>query len=486
MSTSIRATRCLVALVALYLATAIVAGARASPLTVLLPPGSKPPSWSTEVAEGAGLDRLGRDGLTGVAWVLVLLLLSVFAILLREAWIGRLGLGPAFIASGISLAIVVAAPLLLSRDVYTYAAYGRIEAIDHRNPYVVPLWAFRRDPFVAVSSAQWHHGHSLYGPLFTLMSAGIARVGRHSVGGTLLAFKLLAGSAVAAATGFAALATRRIRPDRAALAVALVGLNPVIVVHTVGGAHVDALISALLAAAAAIAVTRPRPSSAGALGVTLLLTLSCLIKSVIVPLLVLWLYRIARERAPAFGAHLALVAAPTLATVAPFVAGRHTLSPFVTLGGLEAWASPPHLAASGAQALVGGGAAHVVEAVFLVFFCFLALRLARGGPESWGAVLLLLALSLPYLLPWYVAWSAPLLALLADGTLLLAGVLTSGVLALTLIPADPFYGRSSTAVLDGVHYGAGGALLIVLAIAAARVLVPTAQQPPPSASESSW
>src|SRR5205085_7215784 len=135
--------------------------------------------------------------------------------------------------SGVILAISVAAPLLLSRDVYTYAAYGRIEALYHHNPYVATLASFGHDPFVAVTSAQWHHTHSPYGPLFTLLSAAITRLWTGSPGATILAFKLLTGLAIAAATGFAALAAARTRSQRAPLAAALVGLNPVLVVHTV-------------------------------------------------------------------------------------------------------------------------------------------------------------------------------------------------------------------------------------------------------------
>src|SRR5207244_675633 len=74
-----------------------------------------------------------------------------------------------------------------------------IEALFHRDPDVAALSSFPRDAFVAVTSAQWHHTHSLYGPLFTLSSAAIARwVG--SVGATIFAFKLMAGVAIAATT----------------------------------------------------------------------------------------------------------------------------------------------------------------------------------------------------------------------------------------------------------------------------------------------
>ena len=107
-------------------------------------------------------------------------------------------------------------------------------------------------------------------------------------------------------------------------------------------------------------------------------------------------------------------------------------------------------------------------------FVALAWRLARRGdvadPALWGITLLLLALSMPYLLPWYAAWFAPILGLLVDDTLLLAGALTTGVLALTLIPADPFRGLTTPAVMDGVHYGAASVLLVVLLLVASRLL----------------
>jgi hypothetical protein len=472
-----------------YFALAVVAGAADSPLTVALPAGAHPPSWATHIARGVGLDSLGRGALTAVAWVLVPVVIVAFAGVLYEAWARSVRLSAIFIASAISLSISVAAPLLLSRDVYTYAAYGRIDAVDHRNPYVATMASYPHDPFVSVASAQWHHTHSLYGPLFTLASAAIARTWAGSPGATILAFKLVTGLAIAAATGLAALAALRTRPDRAPLAAALVGLNPVIVVHTVGGAHVDALIAAPLGAASAIAVMRPRPASTKAMAVTLLLTIACLVKAVVVPALALWLVWIARSAGARRGrtliAHAALVAASVLAASAPFLAGWRTLAPFATLGGIESWASPSHLVGRGAQAIAGSlagsnagvDAAHSVEVAFLALFVVLLWRMTRlptasdaaRQPAAWGAALLLLALSMPYLLPWYAAWFAPLLALLADRVLLAAGALATAVLALTLIPADPFHGLSSPGVMYGVHYGAASALLVVLVVATARV-----------------
>ena len=411
-----------------------------------------------------------------MAWILVVIVLVGFAVVLGEAWSQRVRLHAVLLASGIGLAVSVAAPVLLSRDVYTYAAYGRIEALYHHNPYVSRLSAFPHDPFVAVTPGQWVHTHSHYGPLFTLVSAGIVKGSAGSTGATILAFKLLAGVAIAAATLFVGLAATRARPDHAPFAAALVGLNPVLVVHTVGGAHIDALIAGLLAAAMAIAAVRPPGWSVKAFAVTVLLTLACLVKSVIVPALWLWLWWIARRTDRGRVAlHLAVIAGLTIVSVVPYRAGWHTLAPFVTLGGVEAWASPSHLVGHVARSIAGADAARSVEAAFLLAFLLLAWRLARRSrtsdpAETWGVTLLLLALSLPYLLPWYAAWFAPFIAFFADGTLLLAGVLATCVLALTLIPADPFHGLTTPAVMDGVHYGAASVLLVVFVVVAWRVV----------------
>ena len=462
-----------------YFAIAVVAGAAHSPLTVPLPAGARPPSWATYLAGVIDLNRLGRGALTGVAWIVVAVVLGAFAVVLHEAWSRRVRLSAILVTSGISLAISVAAPLLLSRDVYTYAAYGRIEAVYHHDPYFAKLSSFPHDPFVAVTPGQWVHTHSLYGPVFTLISAAIARTGA-SPGATILAFKLLAGLAIAAATGFVALTAAKTRPERAPFAAALVGLNPVIVVHTVGGGHVDALIAAPLAAAMAIAVTRSR-----AIVITVLLTVACLVKAVIVAPLALWLWWLVHadwhRRGRILVTHLAMVAGLMLASVVPFLSGWHTFAPFVSLGGVEAWASPSHLVGRAAQAIVGSlDAARAVEAAFGLVFVAGLWRLARRRRVSepaalaadWGVALLLLALSMPYLLPWYAAWFTPFLGLLADMALLFAGAFVTGVLALTLIPADPFHGLTTPGVMYGVHYAAASVLLVVFLVVALKVFGP--------------
>ena len=467
-------------LVAGYIAMAVVAGAPNSPLTVLLPRGAAPPRWAHELARASEVVSLTRRELTAVAWGLLFIVLAAFLVVVHEAWSKRISMSAVLVAAGCSLFVAVAAPLLLSRDVYTYAAYGRIEALYGGNPYVTVLSSFPHDRFVAVTSVQWLDTHSHYGPLFTLASAGLARAAAGSAAGTILAFKALAGVSIAAATGLVAFTARRIRPERAALAAALVGLNPVIVVHTVGGGHVDALIAALLAGACGLVVARPDGASARAIAITALLTVACLVKTVMLPVLLLWLVWLARSRVVrTLAVHVLVIVALAVGSAGAFLSASHPFAPFASFGGIESWASPSHFVG---QTLVGYVAsAHavadvrvVVETAFLLLYAVLLWRLVRRVKEAdahgliaeWGIALFLLALSLPYLLPWYAAWFVPLLAFFEDPLLTSAGVFACIVLCSTLVPADPFHGLTTPAVMDGVHYGAAPLLLLVLVVIA--------------------
>jgi alpha-1,6-mannosyltransferase len=502
-------------MVAGYFVVAVMAGAPDSPLTTPLPVGAKPPSWAATIARGLGLGHAGRPAIVVAALLVVAAILIGFAVLIIEAWSNRVRLSGVLVAAGASLAISVAAPLLLSRDVFSYAAYGRIYALYHHNPYVSVPASFRSDPFVSVTSQQWLHTRSLYGPVFTLASAGVVRAFRQSPGATIFAFKALAGVAMAAATAWTVLAARAVRPERAALAAALVGLNPVLVIHTVGGGHTDALIAAMVAGAMALAVTRRRidpPIGLRSAGVTVLLTVATLIKVVILPVLVLWLWWAAtaaprRERLRTEAIHLGLVAGVAAALFAPFWADVRTLSPLATLAGVEGWASPARLVARGARAVVewlagsGAGAAadKAVVAAFLLAFTALFWRLRprradadpagaddlRSPIGGWGSALLLLALAAPYLLPWYAAWFVPFLGLMRDDGLMWIGVTVGSLLALTLIPADPAHGYSTWGVMLGVHYVVAPLMLGLFLAAARRVVRSTARRSPTVTSRAS-
>jgi alpha-1,6-mannosyltransferase len=477
-----------------YLAIQLLAGARDSPLVPPQPLGTGVPSWAARGARWVGLDRLGRSTLASISLLLLAGLVGAFLLVVREAWARRVALAPVVAAAGVSLLLAVAGPLVLSRDVYSYAAYGRIAAIHGSNPYERTPADFPTDPFAPVVSLEWRQTRSVYGPAFTLASAGIARGWSGSPAGTVLAFKLLAGASVMIAMGLAASACGVLRAGHAPLAAAIVGLNPVIVVHTVGGGHNDALVAALLAGALVMAIGGRRRRSTERTGTrelvaTGLLTLAALVKVVAALPLVLWVWWIVRSsragRRRRIGAtHLSLAAAIAAGVTAPFFAGWRTITAIADLASRQGWASGARLVARGAEALgraVGGGAGGsalrtTAYAAFLSFFAITLMRLAgrarpsAGGWELWGASLLLFALAAPYLLPWYVAWFVPFLALMDDEGLAWIGVAVGGLLALTSVPAEP--GPDPAVWRDMVlmvHYVVAPLMLVLFALAVRRV-----------------
>src|SRR5262249_2622504 len=148
---------------------------------------------------------------------------------------------------------------------------------------------------------------------------------------------------------------------------------------------------------------------------------------------------------PAVGmAHLGVVVAIGAAVTAPLWVGWRTLRSLGTLAAVEGWASGLRLVSRGAQALARAmsgpsatttadhGARGVFYAVFVLALWWL-LRRSRleSVGHAWGASLLLLALAIPYLLPWYAAWFLVFLPLLSDDILLWVGVSASLLLAMT-------------------------------------------------------
>jgi len=267
------------------------------------------------------------------------------------------------------------------------------------------------------------------------------------------------------------------------------------VLHTVGGAHNDALIALCLAGGFLVAVRAARSDAilgvAGLLA-TLLLTVAVLVKAIVAPLLVLWLWQVWRGGAASMGrrrvarlaVHAGVAAGATIVAFVPVEAGWSTIRALLSVSSRQGWASGPGLVARGGRALgraVGGSAVGVTlesaaSGAFALFFLWLFWRLLRrtaSTPDAdlWGGSVLLLALAAPYLLPWYAAWFVPFLALMGDEVLGAAGVAVAVLLAVTGIPAE---GGNAPHVWSNmvlvVHYVVAPLMLALLGVVAWRVM----------------
>jgi Glycosyltransferase family 87 len=311
------------------------------------------------------------------------------------------------------------APVLLSHDVYSYVDYARLGVRHGLDPYVHPPLAAPGDP--AYPQVTWTEATSAYGPLFTLLTYPLAWLPVGVAVAVLKAVTALSVLGIAAITARIA-AWRGADPLRAA---AFVALNPLVLVHVVGGAHNDGL-TMLLAMAAVAALLSGRELSAGvALAGAIAAKLSA---ALLAPFVLLGARRpqptgrkypymegnrpVARLLLGAGGAAVVIGAAAWLAF------GWDWLHGFGLAGENQSRTSYMSIPITAAR-LSGLPSDPVRLAAALLFAAAVTYLLAwtyRGGDwlraAAWAALALLLASS--WLLPWYLIWLLPLAAVSRD------------------------------------------------------------------------
>jgi alpha-1,6-mannosyltransferase len=293
--------------------------------------------------------------------------------------------------------------VLLSHDVYSYVDYARLGVRHGLDPYVHPPLAAPQDPAYAVFT--WTVATSAYGPLFTLATYPLAWL---PVGAAVAILKAVAALSV---LGIAAIvsrlaAARDIDPLRAA---AFVALNPLVLVHVVGGAHNDGL-TMLLAMLAVAAVLSTRELAGGVALTAAIATKAAAV--FIAPFALLGSTRRFRFLAGALIAGLAIAIGAQLAF------GWDWLHGFGLAGENQSRTSYMSVPITTAR-LTGLDPDAVRLAAAILFAAAIAYLLVwtwRGGDwvraAAWAALALLLATA--WLLPWYLIWVLPLAAISRD------------------------------------------------------------------------
>lgn len=311
------------------------------------------------------------------------------------------------------------APVLLSHDVYSYVDYARLGVVHGLNPYVHPPAAAPFDP--AYPGVTWIDATSAYGPLFTLATYPLAWLP------IWLAVAALKATAALSVLGIAALIAR-IAPTRGVSplgAAAFVALNPLVLIHVVGGAHNDGL-AMLLPTVGVAAMLSSREASAGAAYVA-----AFAIKApaaLAAPFALVSTTRMEPfaphrgHKAPSWPAGQMLVGAGTamlaigVASYAAF--GWHWLDAIGLAG--ENQHRTSHMSVPITLARLTGLDPTAVRitalALFAATFIYLLAWTRRGNDwlraAAWASFALPVATA--WLLPWYLIWALPLVALSRD------------------------------------------------------------------------
>lgn len=323
--------------------------------------------------------------------------------------------------------IVLLGPPLFSTDVFSYEAYARMFTIDGVNPYLHgPYSISLAQPLYSLVGAKWWGTPSAYGPLFTAVSGVLAYT---SLAISTYVFKLLAALATlgTVAIVWRSARLRGVDPVRGAV---LFGLNPLVVLYGVGGGHNDLLM--LLPLVAGIhAVLRSQDRKAGAMIVA---AAGIKLTGALVAPFAFLAPEMAggRRRQALIGAGVAAAAILAISFGLFGTGPLHLPAILDTIQSQGDWHSIPGFIST---AMLLPGIAHVVSLVLVVAFvgCFawLLRRVWLGQLDwlegaAWSTVAILVCAG--SLLPWYVAWLLPLVALCDNPRLVRVSFWLTGVI----------------------------------------------------------
>jgi hypothetical protein len=403
-----------------FVFVATVAATPGSSFTPMLPATARPSSPFRWMAGIVGLDAVHGNALAAVGVVAVVSAALAFVLVLRETWRGRIAPRTVVWLAVAYHAALLFLPLLFSRDVYSYAYYGRIAAVYHENPYVATPADFPQDALAAFVGPKWVGTPAVYGPLWTQLSALVTRA-VDDVAQVVIVFRVIAIAASLATIAVVARLVRRERPQREAFAVAVLGLNPVLLFQSVASGHNDLLVALSVASALALVYARHDLAATG------VLALGTLVKfTTALPLLLLVIAAVAqapaRERIRVLASHVGVAGAIGVLAAAPFVNTSDPTLGVLELATHEGWLAPSRFFRRVFDAIGGDVLGLVPRLVFpavLAVALFLIIRrlidgaISAGGQgAAWGWALLCLMLLGPVLLPWYVTWTLPLAWLL--------------------------------------------------------------------------
>lgn len=184
-------------------------------------------------------------------------------IILVRAWLllRRYHLTSGLSVGAVAMVVLIwAGPLLVgpplgSRDVYAYAAQGRLAEQGFDVYAGGPSQLGEDDPVLAAVDPLYRESPVLYGPVFVSMSSSVASVVGDRVVAAVMAFRLMAVVgllAAAVAVYDLAKSFKRDPVDALVLAVA----NPLVLFHLISGAHNEAIMLGFLVTGVAIARRR--------------------------------------------------------------------------------------------------------------------------------------------------------------------------------------------------------------------------------------
>lgn len=338
-------------------------------------------------------------------------------------------------------------PPLGSRDVYAYAAQGRLADRGYDVYVDGPASLGPDDPVLAAVDPLYHDAPVLYGPVFVAVSATISRWTGDGLVQAVLVYRLMAvlGLVIAAiAVNDLARGLGRDPIDALVLAFA----NPLVLLHLVSGAHNEAIMLAFLVSGVAIG----RRARWRFVGVALCAMAAAIkLPAILAVAFIGWPWVVEAERRSVALARIAAVAAEAFVVIA--LAGRLTgwgwgwVDAITATKPVDAYLSLTRVLGGGVAWLTGYDAVDVVAVarlggliVAVSSTLILLIRGYRSWPLALAWSLLIWALLHPTTQPWYLTWGIMLLAATSSGERNRSFVAGCAVAAFVVLPIGPQLG----------------------------------------------
>jgi alpha-1,6-mannosyltransferase len=396
----------------------------------------------------------------------VLLWVGVVLMLVAWLWVGRRVMSEDVseftmtATAGFWLAPLLLSVPLFSRDTYSYLAQGALLR-DGLDPYAVgPVE--NQNPLLDNVSPIWTTTTAPYGPAFILVARFVTSlVGDHVVAGTmLLRLCMLPGLALLI---WAAPRVARHIGANGAVALWICALNPLVIIHLMGGVHNEMLMVGLMMAGIALTFARHHAAGAALIAVAVAVKATAVLA---LPFMV-WVWMRHLREHQKIGAPRAFATAAA-ASVAIFVAVFAVLSwvAGVGLGWLTAlagsvkiinWLTIPTAIANLTNAI--GGLFMPVNfyavldvtrivgiAIIAVSLPLLWWRFRHDDREALTGIawaMLVVVLFVPAALPWYYTWPLAVLSALAQSRAAIALIAGFSTWIMVIFKPDGSHGMYS-------------------------------------------
>jgi alpha-1,6-mannosyltransferase len=309
---------------------------------------------------------------------------------------------------------------------FNYLGYARLGALHGMNPYTHVIAAEVHDPVYRLST--WHHLRSPYGPLFTAATYVLP------LGSLAVSYWLVKVLTVLGSLAFLALicqcARSLGRDPRYALV--FVAFNPIYLIYAIGGFHNDFFM--LIGSLGAIALLLARRDRAA--GAVLMLAVAVKFTAILLlPFLLVAVLPARRRVVEILQGALAGAIPLAVLSIALFGLSLPNLQDQSTL--LTNFSIPNVVGL-----LFGSGGSPTLLRLFdlgVVIAVILLLRRRGDWITRAGWATLALIASLPWLMPWYVIWLAPLAALGSSPRLRRASLALTVFVVITFLPAVMMY-----------------------------------------------